>query len=379
VKIGIDARFWGPTKTGIGRYVFELVTHLERIDKENEYVIFLQKEDFENVEFESPRFKKVLADFPIYSLSEQIKFPLVLRRERLDLLHVPHFNAPVFYLGDFVVTIHDLIKHKFKSRSTTTRNPIRFWLSQFVYYLVFSSAINRSKKIITPSAWVKKEVQIKFHQDDKKIVVTYEAPAENLKKIAQLNWSSQKVASVLKNYRLAKPYLLYVGNLYPHKNIDKLIEALEQIPSAKLVIVTARNVFLKKAKKRFGEYKAFNRVKFLGFIPDADLPAIYKGAEVFVFPSLSEGFGLPGIEAMAFGTPVAAADNTALPEVYDEAAIYFDPNDSDDIAQRINQVLTDKDLAESLSSRGQAWARTFSWTKTARATLDIYNESRASS
>lgn len=374
MRIGIDARLWGPTKTGIGRYVSELVTHLEEVDHENEYLIFLRKEDFSNVFLSNPNFKKRIADFPIYSIEEQIKFPWILNSENLDLLHVPHFNIPVFYFGKTVVTIHDMIKHHFHSSQTTTKGPIVFWISQLIYYFVFSQAIIRSKFVLTPSNYVKREILVAYHQDEKKVAVTYEAPADDLKKMARRSMSPLKVANILKKYRVSKPYLLYIGNLYPHKNIDRLIKAMDQIAKVRLVVVTARNIFLRRVRERFGALKSFRRVKFIGFVPDGDLQYFFRGAEAFVFPSLSEGFGLPGIEAQIFGVPVIASSTTSLPEIYGDSAWYFNPLDEDDIAQKINQVLTDEELRNRLRARGKARAKNFSWEKTARETLEVYNE-----
>ncbi len=156
MKIGIDCRIYGSKHTGIGRYVQNLVENLLEIDKHNEYVLFVNK-DFQS-QFLALKVKIVPVDIPHYSLKEQIILPRIIKKEKLDLVHFPHFNVPMFYSGKYVVTIHDLIKHLSKGPSTTTHKGSVYWLKYLGYKIVFKQTIKRADKIITPSNFVKNEI-----------------------------------------------------------------------------------------------------------------------------------------------------------------------------------------------------------------------------
>ncbi len=174
MKIGIDARFFGPQQKGIGRYTKELINHIQKYDKENEYYIFLQKEQFDKTNFENDNFYKVLADYKIYSLQEQLFFPLLIYKYNLDLMHFTNFNVPVLYFKDFIVTIHDLITHKTKKESSSL-NSFLFYLKKIAYKFIINCAIKFSKKIITVSNFSKKTIFENYKIDPKKIIVIYES------------------------------------------------------------------------------------------------------------------------------------------------------------------------------------------------------------
>ncbi|NIO20336.1 MAG: glycosyltransferase, partial [Candidatus Aenigmarchaeota archaeon] len=175
MRIGIDARFLGPAGTGIGRYTQRLLENLEQIDKENEYSVFLRRENFNLYKTANRNFRKVLADIPWYGIREQTTLPGIFKREELDLLHALHFNVPILYRGKFVVTIHDLIKTDWGGRGATTKSPLEYQVKRLGYHLVIRSAVGRAKKILTPSNYVKNRVVEVFGVDPGKVVVTYEA------------------------------------------------------------------------------------------------------------------------------------------------------------------------------------------------------------
>jgi len=170
-----------------------------------------------------------------------------------------------------------------------------------------------------------------------------------------------------------KPFVLYVGSLYPHKNVISLVKAAKKLEIA-LVVVSARNVFLKKLQKQVKKAGAENLVTFTGFIPDKKLKSLYQQAAVFVFPSLLEGFGLPGLEAMAAGCPVLASNSSCLPEIYGQAALYFNPLDIDQMAAKIKAVIEKPRLAAKLRRLGRRQVKKYSWAKTARETIKVYEE-----
>lgn len=363
MKIGIDARLWGTKHTGIGRYTKELINNLQLVDTANDYVIFCKKEDIDNIKVPKG-WKKVIANIPHYSLNEQITLPGIFSREALDLLHVPHFNTPIFYNKPFVITIHDILWHKKQNSKATTLNPLVYSVKQLGYKIILNHSIKHSKKILVPSITVASEIIKEFALSEEKVVVTYEG--------IPLHKGNQKERKITKT---RTPYLLYVGNLYPHKNAKKLIEAMEKVKKpTELVIVCGRNVFLDRFKKELNAQSVKDRIKLLGYVSDEKLASLYKNAEAFVFPTLHEGFGLPGLEAMTYGTAVICSNIPVLKEIYGNAAFYLDPHNVQDIAKKINKALNDKNLRNDLIKKGKVQIKKYSWRKMAQQTLNTYME-----
>ncbi len=356
MKIGIDARFVGPQGTGLGKYTEKLILNLSKIDSKNQYAIFLKKDNWDYLTL-SKNFKKVLADIPWYSLQEQQKMPGIFNKENLDLLHIPHFNVPIFYRGKFVVTIHDLIHHDFKNDAVTIRNPIVFQLKRFAYKKVIENAIYKSIKIITPSNFVKAQIAEKFSIDPSKIVVTYEAAEEEYFKSP----SPKK-----------ENFILYVGNAYPHKNLNKLLDAMQKVKDTKLVLVCPRDIFSSRLNFEIEKRNLQKSVELKGYLAPKDLSTFFQKAQAYVFPTLSEGFGIPGLNALASGLPLVVSNIPVLKEVYGDAALYFDPKNPDDIAQKINKVLSDKNLKFEQVQKGSQQVKKYSWQKMAHQTLSIY-------
>ena len=221
MRVGIDARLY--QELGIGRYIRNLLYELQKIDQQNEYYIFLLKKDFEQIEL-TPNFHKVLADFKWYGVAEQIKLPVLLNKYNLDLVHFPHFNIPVLYQGKFIVTIHDLIHQDFKMKRSTTLNPLIYEVKHQVLKKVMNHAIKNSQKIITPSEFVKKQILEHWSVKDSKIVVTPEAVEDKILTVVK-KMSKQKIEMVLHKFKIKPPFLFYVGNAHPHKNVEGLIKA----------------------------------------------------------------------------------------------------------------------------------------------------------
>ncbi len=365
MKIGIDCRMMGLKHAGIGRYVENLVTEVLKIDKDNEYVLFTRKEFTQKTQFQNHRVRFVVAEIPHYSLKEQFLMPALIAKEKVDLMHFPHFNVPVFYSGRFVVTIHDLIKHVSRGMATTTKNPLIYWLKYLGYKLVFGLSVRRASRILVPSQYVKSELAREYHLPLKKIVVSYEGVAEKIK-------SSLEAKTVLSQYQIRKPFLLYVGSVYPHKNIERLIEAVK-ILGIDLIIVCSRSVFWERLKKTIRQMKAEKLVNLAGFVPNEELAVLYQQASAFVFPSLSEGFGLPPLEAMSQGVPAIVSDIPVFREIYQEAAVFFDPFNPKDIAEKIKLVISNKKIREKMVKKGLEQVKKYSWKKMASETLLVYN------
>ncbi len=379
LKICIDCRFWGLENTGLGRYTMRLVEELMHLDHHNDYYLLLRSDKYHQLlapSYNLPtNFHLVLADARQYTFKEQFLLTKILYQIKPDLLHVPHFNIPVFWLGKIVVTIHDLIKHSSVGADTTTLPMPIYWLKLLVYrYWVVKQAILRSRTILVPSNFVKNELTTTYSISPSKIHVTYEAPDQ----IYYQKLNTQTPPD-FKKLQTISPYLIYTGNVYPHKNLPNLLEAIKllnlklETRNLKLYIVCGRDIFKQRTEKLVDQMQLQEQVKFLGFVPDEILRELYRNSLAFITPSLLEGFGLSGLEAMAAGTPVLSSNASCLPEIYGSAAIYFDPHNPNDIADKIHQILNLKPAQrQSLINQAIKHAQTFSWQKMAQQTLEIY-------
>lgn len=370
MRIGIDARFYGSVGKGLGRYTEKLVTHLERIaSSEDEFVVFLRKENFDEYVPSRSSFRKVLADYPWYGFSEQLLFPALLRRERLDLVHFPHFNVPILYRRPFVVTIHDLILLRYPTIRNTTRDVVTYRLKFFVYRLVIASAVRRARKILTVSHFTEKDILKEYPDASGKIAVAYEG-CELSERSGDHQGKNRGSGGASRG--ILPPYFLYVGNAYPHKNLEAFIPLAKRFPDVRFVLVGKEDFFYRRFRRKVSVAGVGNIV-FPGFVPDRELSDLYRDATGYVFPSLYEGFGLPPLEAMLLGTPVIASSRGSLPEVLGDAALFFDPGDPGDFERKVGALLSDKALAESLSKKGLTHAEKFRWEDMAKASLQAYH------
>lgn len=368
MRIAIDARMYGDF--GIGRYNKNLIYHLQKIDSINEYFILHTQKDFDEYQY-TKNFKKVLADFHWYGLAEQIKLPKVLNEIKPDLVHFPHFNVPVFYKGNFVVTIHDLTHQYFTMKRATTHGSLMYFIKQKGYKSVFKNAITKASKIITPSMYVKNLVIKEYPVSEKKIVVTYEAVEDKIIDLAK-KIKKEQVKIVLDKFSIKSPYLFYIGNAHPHKNVEGLIKSFLSLRKdyqyLQLVLAGEDSYFWPRIKSEFQN----KDIIYTGHITDEELVALYKNSQVLVMPSYEEGFGIPLLEAMSCQTAVVSSNAASLPEVGGDAALYFDPKNKDDIARKIIQVLNSEKLRNELIAKGQERAKEFSWQKLAEETQEVY-------
>lgn len=371
MKIVIDARFW--SESGLGRYIRNLINELQEIDRSNEYYVLLLKKDYDTVLYHSENLHKVLADFKWYGWQEQIELLKILKVLKPDLVHFPHFNAPIFYRGKFVVTIHDLIHQHFQTRNTSTLNLLLHAIKKIGYRKVFSYAVKNSSKIIVPSNFVKEQLQSEWWVKRDKIVVTPEGVDEGM--IREVGKVGEKdFIKVADKFGLKKPYLFYIGNAQPHKNLPRLISVFNKLKekyfNLSLILSGPNHYFWEKIKKESHP----KGMIFTGFVSEEEMVALYKNAEVFVMPSLEEGFGIPILEAMACSCPVVSSNAGSLPEVGGDAVIYFDPKDEKDMEAKISQILDDEGLRKELIEKGKKRYKKFSWQKMARQTLEIYQK-----
>lgn len=373
MRIGIDARMMGKG-FGLARYIEQLILHLEKIDTQNEYVIFLKRDNFDFFQARNKNFKKVLADISWYGFAEQIKFPKIIQREKIDLMHFPHFNVPLLYRKSFVVTIHDLIMFHYPRQEASTHGPFLYWIKDTIHRFVVRNAVKRAKHIFVTSEFTKKDVHETLLVPNEKMTVTYQAPFQSeISKIQKFEENDD----LLKKYALTKPYIMYVGAAYPHKNLNLLLDAWKIFQNKygkthQLVLVGKENFFYNKLKQKIEKESC--DVVYTGFLPDEILSRLYLNTSLYVFASLYEGFGLPPLEAMTYEVPVASSNASCMPEVLQDAALYFDPTNAEQMADAMYRGITDATLRTTLQKNAGKLLKTYSWEKLAKETVSFYTK-----
>lgn len=379
MRIGIDARFYGSVGKGLGRYTERLIEALEVEDTENEYLIFLRQENFDEYVPTSKLFTKVKADYAWYGFAEQFLYPWQLWRAHLDLVHFPHFNVPLLYPGRFIVTIHDLILLRYPTVRNTTRFSLWYWCKFLAYRFVIRSACFRAKRVVAVSRFTESDLLDEFPFLSGRLSVTLEGVSHTCFFV-----NEERSLSLLDRFKLIRhsqerrnerihrdiiqPYFLYVGNAYPHKNLDLIADMAKRFPEYQFVLVGREDFFYQRLRQRV----SLENVRFTGFLSDAEISVLYRYGMAYIFPSLYEGFGLPPLEAMSYGLPVIASDRGSLPEVLGDAALYFDPENPDEFATCLRQVATQSPIRESLRKKGYQRVRLFKWSNMAKRTKAIY-------
>lgn len=369
MRIGIDCRIYSSKFTGIGRYVYELIHRIAKLDQANEYILFFNNPEFENFTEPSSNFKKVLVNAPIYSLKEQTSFLKALNKEKLDLMHFTHFNAPIFYNRPSIVTIHDLTLSFYPGKKK------RSILHRIGYHLTIRNVVKKAKKIITISENSKKDLMKLIGTKEEKIEVIYQGVGEEFKVIDD----QDRIEKTLNKYHLQNPFFLYTGVWRSHKNIPNLIKAFHKIrsefnsPDLKLAITGKEDPFYPEIKETVEKLGENGNVIFTGLVSENELLDLYTAADIYVFPSLYEGFGLPPLEAMACKTPVAASQVSSIPEICGKGnAVFFDPENVDDIAQKTYALYKNKSLQSRLVESGIQRARKFTWKLMTQSTYNLY-------
>lgn len=369
MRIGIDARMYGPQSRGLGRYVQKLVDNLLDIDNTNEYFIILGPDNWDQFLPAKKNFVKVLSRSHWYSFAEQIFMPIRLRRLKLDIMHFPHFNVPILYRRKFMVTIHDLIVSHYPDSRATTLPKWLYNLKLFAYRLVVRHAIINSYKILAVSQFTKQDIERYYPRVADKIEVTYEG-------FSVEHGHSQSI-ELDEEYGITKPYILHIGAAYPHKNLYRLLQAWKLSQATlkgkyQLVIAGRKDFFMNRLEQEAKDLKLDEDVLFLGFVPDGHLASLYQYSLAYIFPSFIEGFGLPAIEAQSYGVPVLAANNSSLPEILGNSAIYFDPFNINDISKIILRIISDEDLKEKVKNLGYKNYIRFDWQGMAKQVKRIY-------
>ncbi len=366
VRIGIDARKLHDF--GIGTYIRNLLRQLARLDHESEFVLFGKPGDLAELRELGDNFRAVPEAAENYSVGEQVRIPLAIRREGVTLFHAPHYVLPPLVRCRSVVTIHDCIHLMFPQYL-----PSRFALSYARASM--AGAAKRAARVLTVSETSKRDIMRFFGTPADKIDVIYNSYDERF----GVDPGEENMNRVRERYQLEDQFVLYAGNVKPHKNLERVIEAFHLVRSrgldhVRLVMIGDEISKYAALRRAVHHYQLHRYVRFLGYLPEGTLAAMYRLAGVFVFPSLYEGFGLPPLEAMASGTPVVTSNVSSLPEVTGDAAVLVDPYDPHAIADGIYRVLTDPGLRQDLRTKGLARARQFSWEASVRRIHQIYQE-----
>lgn len=368
-KIGIDARLW--SETGVGRYIRNLIKELQKIDAVNQYTLFALSKDKEDIKAtlqlaSENNFSLVTADIPWHALKEQFAFPKILEKEKVDLMHFPYFSVPIWYKGKYVLTIHDLIIDHFPTGKASTKSSLTYFAKRIAYKYIVAKASKNAAKIITVSRATKKEIESHLHTPENKIIVTYEGVDEKI-----------NTSSLLKKERANVPenYFLYVGNAYPHKNLETLIQAFQQVQNnnVQLLLVGKEDFFYKRLKEKVGQLGLTDCIFFKHNVSDAQLATLYKNALALVVPSLMEGFGLPLLEAMQQACLVVASDIPVFKEIAHDVPLYFEPTSVNSLTNVLESIAKGEIKNEKQKKdAGKILAKKFSWEKTAKETLAVY-------
>lgn len=366
MRIAIDARKLHDF--GIGTYVQNLLRQLARLDAGSEYVLLCRPDDRDALNALGPNFRTIVDSSSPYSLREQVSIPTRLTNERVDVYHSPHYVLPPLVRCPSVVTIHDCIHLRFPQYLP---NRLAFaYAKTFMWW-----AAHRSARVLTVSEASKRDILHYFNIPEQKVTVIHNGLDDRLR----VPPPEAEVHRVRERFQLDERFVLYAGNVKPHKNVERLIDAFHVLhtngfPHLKLLIIGSDISKYAMLRRAIHTYDLHKYVRFLGFVSDETLAALYRLAAVFVFPSLYEGFGFPPLEAMAAGTPVVASNLSSLPEVLGDAALLVDPYDANAIAEAIRRVLVDDDLRRELSRRGLAKVQAYSWEEAARQVRRIYEE-----
>src|ERR1700720_3487151 len=373
VKIAIDIRRM--TEFGVGTYIRNVVRTLGRLDHETNYFLIGTPAKVEEIGALPPNFHTIPLLAPERSLRGYREFRTALKRLDCDLVHIPNlFSVPRALPCPYVMTVHDMLEHMARAREQSG-----FWRS--LHFQTTKRVLEGAARIFAVSNFTRNEIEKLFEIPSDHVEVVYNAIDE---RFLHGHASPADRDLIARRYQVTYPFLLYAGRISPHKNVVRMIEAFSALktelerdqayPDLKLIIIgddLSGNPDLRRTVVRSGVQ---NDVRFLGFIPIEVLRIFYDEAKIFVFPSLYEGFGLPPLEAMAHGTPVVTSNVSSLPEVVGNAAVLVHPENVFEIMRALHRVLLDQPLREKMKERSYRQAAKFSWEKSVRRIMEVYQE-----
>jgi glycosyltransferase involved in cell wall biosynthesis len=366
MRIGIDARKLHDF--GIGTYLQNLLKELVRLEDDAQYVVLCRADDVAWLTALGPRIHPIVTRAPNYSVREQIEVPWRLWRAGVDLFHSPHYVLPILVTCPAVVTVHDCIHLMFPQYLP---NRLAIYYARFFMWW----ATRRARRVLTVSEASKRDILRFCRIPADKVTVIYNAIDDRFREPPP----ADEVERIRERFQLHEPFVLYVGNVKPHKNLERLIEAVHHLhengyDALKLLVIGSDISKYAELRRAIHTHNLHRYVRFLGFVPDQTLHILYRLTSVFAFPSLYEGFGLPPLEAMACGAPVVTSNTSSLPEVVGDAAVLVDPYNAEAIADGILSVLRSTHLRKGLTERGLARVKEYSWARSAQKVREIYGE-----
>lgn len=365
MTIGIDARLIH--ETGVGRYIRNLLRYLGSLSVKHSYVVYTTPAGEGEVHRLLPGALVRVTTIRWHTLAEQLILPFLFSRDRLTVLHVPYFSVPILYQGNLIVTIHDLTPFHVSTGNASTL-PFPFYaLKKIAYRFIVGLAMKKASYIIAVSETTKKEIESHFPREKGKIRVISEGIDESL-----LSYRGKKLDNPV-----AHPYFLYVGNVYPHKNVKTVLLAFEKmkqnLPKAKspqFIFVGKKDAFMTRLQKEVG---ADPSIRFFTDVADRELASFYTHAIALVFPSDMEGFGLPAIEAIAFGCPVILSDIPIFRELFFSVGVFAPPRDSDTFARLMGEALSGR-ISRVSASMQKTYIDRYQWKTMAEQTLKLYED-----
>ena len=373
--IGLDATSLSIYGKGVSRHQYNLIKSLSKFDKKNCYYVFLNKKNILPDLPKQENFHYVRIYMPKRIIWDQFQVPLVIMKYKLDIYHSLMDTLPVIGKVKFVLCVVEIPDYRIELGRKTMHNSLYMRLSQKYNMLFFRPSLKKAKLIMTCSNSTKEDLIHRYNVDEKKIRVLYHAPDEQF--CAPDN--KKDLLNTRKKYNAEEGYILHISSLDPRDNTPAVIRAYHKALSESKVsqkLIIGGNVDVKRTglEKLITELNLKNNIIFTGRLPEKELLALYQAADLFMDPSLYEGFGLQVVEAMACGIPVITSNTTSLPEVVGNAGILVSPTDINGLASAMIRVLTDSELRNTLCQRSLERTKFFSWDKVARETLDIYNE-----
>lgn len=368
MKICIDAsRAVVKEASGTENYSRYLLSYLEKLDSKNNYILYINQPTPVPLAT-SPNFSTRLIKFPRFWTQVRLAFEVL--REKPDLLFIPAHTLPIIHHPNLktIVTIHDLGYEYLKEHH---QFPQSLYLNRSTVY-----AAKKATHLIAVSEATKNDLINKLGVDKEKITVIHEGVDHEFFQPQE----KETIVQVRQKYYLYEDYLLFVGTIQPRKNLLRLIEAFNLLlreskyQKLSLILVGKEGWLADEIYKAPVKLNLQGKIRFLNHVPTRDLPALYSGAKMFMFPSLFEGFGLPLLEAMSCGTPVITSNVSSIPEVVNDAALLLNPEETGEITESIKRIIDDKNFAKELSKKGIAQAKKFSWGKTAQETLAVFEK-----
>ena len=355
-RIVIDARGLRGTT---GRLHREYLTQLEKIDQQTDFHVIITEDDQGAWVPSNKNITMHVVKWKFYRFGEQLGYAWFLYSLKADLVHFMWPQQPLLYFGKRISNVHDLTLLRFEN---IDKNRYIYKFEKFVFRLLLWNVVRRSSRILVISNYVKNDV-LGFSKINPDKVIVAHCAASQLQHRRPM--PIQKLANT--------QFVFYVGNAFPHKNLERLIDAVDILrqkhPHLALVIAGRKDYFHTQLEQ-YADNRA--HIHILGFVEEGELAWLYNHAQAYIFPSLSEGFGLPGLEAMQHGLPLVSSNSTCLPEIYGAAAHYFDPLSASDMSRAIDEVLRSKQRREKLIANGYKQLEKFSWLKMARITHKQY-------